>query len=60
MGAAVVSGGCVIDTSEKGTVVTAAGMGVAYDFGMKLVELLRGKACADHIHAAVMAPGART
>jgi 4-methyl-5(b-hydroxyethyl)-thiazole monophosphate biosynthesis len=58
-GAAVVSGGCVIDTSEKGTVVTAAGMGVAYDFGMKLVELLRGKACADHIHAAVMAPGAR-
>jgi 4-methyl-5(b-hydroxyethyl)-thiazole monophosphate biosynthesis len=58
-GAAVVSGGCVIDTSEKGTVVTAAGMGVAYDFGMKLVELLRGKACADHIHSAVMAPGAR-
>lgn len=55
VGATVVEGGCVVD----GKVITAAGMGVAYAFGMALVEVLCGGACADRIHAAVMAPGAR-
>ena len=54
-GANVISGGCVKD----GRVVTAAGMGVAYEFGMTLIEDLRDRACADRIHAAVMAPGTR-
>lgn len=36
-----------------GKIVTGRGAGVAVDFGLKLVELLCGKACSDEIRASI-------
>lgn len=41
-----------------GRTVTAAGMGVALEFGLTLVAVLKGQARADELRAAVMAPPA--
>jgi 4-methyl-5(b-hydroxyethyl)-thiazole monophosphate biosynthesis len=38
---------------QSGLVITAKGAGVAVQFGLKLVELLKGKAEADRIAAAI-------
>ncbi len=43
--------GVVVD----GKVITAKGMGVAFDFGLALVTALRGKETADRIKASVFA-----
>lgn len=38
-----------------GKVITAAGMGVALEFGLALVRALKGDACADELRRAVLA-----
>lgn len=38
-----------------GKVITAAGMGVALEFGLALVRVLKGDACADELRRAVLA-----
>ena len=38
-----------------GNIITAAGMGVALEFGLKLVEVLKGKEVADDLRSAVIA-----
>lgn len=40
-----------------GNIITAKGMGVALPFGLKLVELFKGKEFADQLRIAVMADG---
>lgn len=40
---------------HDGAIITAAGMGVALEFGLKLVELLKGKDTADRIFTSVQA-----
>ncbi len=40
---------------RDGTVITAAGMGVALEFGLALVEALKGKAAAEALRRAVLA-----
>ena len=40
---------------RDGNIITAAGMGVALEFGLKLVEVLKGKQVADDLHRAVIA-----
>lgn len=52
LGAAVTPEGVVCD----GHVITARGMGVALDFGLTLVEAMRGKEVAASLRAAVQAP----
>ena len=51
-GATVSRGGVVVD----GHVITAAGMGVALDFGLELVAILKGREVANRLREAVMAP----
>lgn len=41
---------------RDGKIITAAGMGVALDFGFALVAALKGDAVADTLHATVQAP----
>lgn len=50
-GAAVLTDGVCVD----GNIITAAGMGVALEFGLKLVELLTDKALSDKIYNSVQA-----
>ena len=40
---------------RDGKVITAAGMGVALEFGLALVEALKGKETADQLRSAVLA-----
>ena len=40
---------------RDGNIITAAGMGVALDFGLELVSALRGKDAADELRHAVLA-----
>ncbi len=40
---------------RDGKIITAAGMGVALEFGLKLVEVLKGKQIADDLRSAVIA-----
>ena len=40
---------------RDGNIITAAGMGVALEFGLKLVEVLKGKNVADDLRSAVIA-----
>ena len=40
---------------RDGNIITAAGMGVALEFGLKLVEVLKGKQVADDLRRAVIA-----
>ena len=40
---------------RDGNIITAAGMGVALDFGLALVEALKGKEVATALRAAVLA-----
>ena len=40
---------------RDGKIITAAGMGVALDFGLALVAALRGKEAAHHLRRAVLA-----
>jgi 4-methyl-5(b-hydroxyethyl)-thiazole monophosphate biosynthesis len=40
---------------RDGNIITAAGMGVALEFGLKLVEVLKGKQVADDLRRAVLA-----
>ncbi len=49
---AVFAGGKVV---RDGTVITAAGMGVALEFGAALIEALCGKEAADRVLAQIMA-----
>lgn len=50
-GATVLDCGVCVD----GRIITAAGMGVALEFGLKLVEVLLGKDAADKIFTSVQA-----
>ena len=50
-GATVTGEGVEVD----GNIITAKGMGVAFDFGLALVETLRGKEVAEKIKASVFA-----
>ena len=48
--------GCGINFVVKdGKIITAAGMGVAVEFGLELVATLFGKARADELRRAVIA-----
>ena len=38
---------------RDGNIITAAGMGVALDFGLELVKVLKGAAAADQLKAAI-------
>lgn len=40
---------------RDGNIITATGMGVALEFGLKLVEVLKGKEVADDLRRAVIA-----
>ncbi len=52
LGATVASEGVVRD----GRIITARGMGVALDFGLALVEALKGEEVAASLRAAIQAP----
>lgn len=50
--------GALIDSARvvrDGNIITAAGMGVALEFGLALVEALKGKQAADDLRRAVLA-----
>ena len=42
-------------TVKDGKILTAKGMGAALDFGLMIVEIFKGKDCADKLRAAVIA-----
>ena len=42
-------------TVADGNILTAAGMGVALDFALLIVEILKGSKCADDLRASVIA-----
>ena len=45
---------CAANQGQMGKIITAAGMGVSHDFGLKIVEIFCGKETADKLCSSVL------